>query len=526
LRGGLARQGRLAPDWLRWRSGVSPDSVALKAGGTERSYRELQDAVSGLSAALLSMGIRRGDRVAFLMAPSERYVALVHAVARVGAVAVPLSHRQSAPELLSQFRDSDPSIVLHDGALEAKREELEARYLGHPRRRRGPARPRWVLDDELAAEAASRRGERVLGDRIDLTSPHAIIYTSGSSGAPKGVELTLSNLMWNAISVGFSSGASPLDRWLLCLPLFHVGGYAIIFRSVLHGSGIVLHSRFDPKLVSQSLDADGVTVASFVPTMLSDVLEARGGKPLEPNVRLIFLGGGHPPARLVAEIRKRRLPVLLTYGMTETCSQVALSNVWTAAEGPAYGPAFPSEVAVMRPGKNARLALTEPGEVGEVAVRGPTLFRGYWRSPRLTASRFRGEWFFTGDLGVLQPGPSPRGIVILGRKEETIVSGGEKVFPGEVESALREHPAVRDVVVVGVDDAKWGQRVVAVVEAKVGLRDDHPSASELSAFLGEKIGRYKIPKDYLFWASLPRTPTGKARRAEVRLLVERGEGSS
>ena len=215
--------------------------------------------------------------------------------------------------------------------------------------------------------------------------------------------------MWNAISIGFRIGASPEDRWLLCMPLFHVGGYAIIFRSVLHGSGIVLHPRFDPKLVSRSLDDDGITLASFVPTMLTEVLEARGGKPLDPRVRLIFLGGGQPPAPLVAAIRKRRLPVLLTYGMTETCSQVAVSNVWMSAEGPAYQSVFPSEVAVMRPGTKGRVAFAGPGEVGEVAVRGPTLFRGYWRKPALTRARFKGEWFLTGDLGVLQPSTSLRG---------------------------------------------------------------------------------------------------------------------
>ena len=512
MRGGPARRVEQAPDWLRWRSGVSPDALALKVGGIEWSYSKLQLEVSALSATLLSRGIGRGDRVALLMPPSERYVALIHSVARVGAVAVPLNHRQSTPELLSQLQDSDPSLVVHEGAPGAKAKE---------RRRR------WQLASELMAEAASARAEPVLGDLLDLGSPHAIIYTSGSSGTPKGVELTLSNLMWNAISVGLRTGASTDDRWLLCMPLFHVGGYSIIFRSVLHGSGVVLHPKFDPKLVSRSLDKDGITITSFVPTMLSEVLDARGGKPLDPRVRIIFLGGGPPPFRLVSDVRKRRLPVLLTYGMTETCSQVAVSKAWASSKGPAYTSVFPSEVSVLRAGTKTSVLFAEPGEVGEVAVRGPTLFRGYWRKPALTSGRFKGEWFLTGDLGILQPGIEPsgrreNGIVILGRKDEMIVSGGEKVFPAEVETALREHPAVRDALVVGIDDAKWGQKVVAVVEAKAELRDGPPSALELSAFLREKVGSYKIPKEYRFWASLPRTPTGKARRAAVRLLVERG----
>jgi O-succinylbenzoic acid--CoA ligase len=150
------------------------------------------------------------------------------------------------------------------------------------------------------------------------------------------------------------------------MPLFHVGGYTIIFRSVLHGSGIVLHPRFDPNLVSLSLDNDSVTLASFVPTMLTDVLEARDGRPLDPKVRLILLGGGQPPAQLVAAIRKRRLPVLLTYGMTETCSLVAVSNVLEPWAEPSYQAILPSDVAVTKPGKGDVVELAGPGEVGEV----------------------------------------------------------------------------------------------------------------------------------------------------------------
>ena len=503
------------PDWLRWRAGVSPDSLALKVGALELSYRELQAKASALSAVLLSRGVGRGDRVALLASPSERTVALVHAVARVGAVAVPLNHRQSRPELLSQLDDSRPSLVVHDHALGARVKGLEGR---------------WEFVSDSAAESEAGGLEPVLGDRLDLSSPHAIIYTSGSSGAPKGVELTLCNLMWNSISVALRVGASPADRWLLCMPLFHVGGYTIVFRSVLHGSGVVLHPRFDPKRVSLSLDNDGVTLASFVPTMLTAVLEARGGKPLNPNVRLIFLGGGQPPAGLVAAVSERRLPVVLTYGMTETCSQVALSSVWSSSAGPAYRSVFPSEVAVTKPGKKGRVELADPGEAGEVAVRGPTLFRGYWRKPALTRARLRGGWFLTGDVGVLRPGRGHRGgetggIAILGRKEETIVTGGEKVFPAEVEAALREHPAVKDAVVVGIDDARWGQMVVAALEANPEFQDAPPTAAELTAFLRERVGRYKVPKQYRFFAALPRTPTGKARRGEVRALLERGEAA-
>lgn len=501
------------PDWLRWRAGVSPGALALKLGAIELSYRDLQARASALSSVLLSRRVGKGDRVAILASPSERTVALVHAVARVGAVTVPLNHRQSTPELLSQLENSDPSLVVHDHALGARARGLE-----------GP----WELLSDSAAESEASGLDPVLGDRLDLSSPNAIIYTSGSSGAPKGVVLTLSNLLWNSVSMAFRVGASCADRWLLCMPLFHVGGYSILFRSVLCGSGVVLHPKFDAKLVSHSLDNDDATLVSFVPAMLSEVLEARGGKPLSSKLRHIFLGGGPPPTGLLAAVRERRLPVLLTYGMTETCSQVALSSLPPSSAEPIYRSVFPSEVAVVKPGKRGRVDPADPGEVGEVAVRGPTLFEGYWREPALTRARFRGGWFLTGDLGVFHPGRGARGseeggIAILGRREETIVTGGEKVFPAEVEAALREHPAVKDAVVIGLEDARWGQRVVAAVESKPEFRDAPPAAAELIAFLRERVGRYKIPKQYRFLEAFPRTPTGKARREEVRALLERGE---
>jgi o-succinylbenzoate---CoA ligase len=554
----------ILPDWLRWRTGISPDALAIKSGSLEWSYRELHERVGALSAVLRARRVTKRSRVAILMAPSQDYVALVYALARVGAVAVPLNHRQSIPELASQLKDAAPSLVVHDSAFDARSDELARYTKAHP----GGA-PRWADVSDLVTEAGS--SDIIAGDRLDGSATHAIVYTSGSSGTPKGVELTLSNLMWNAISLGFRVGTFPQDRWLLSMPLFHVGGYAIIFRSVIQGSGIILHSGFDPRLVSASLDEDRVTLASFVPTMLLDLLEVRGDKPLDARVRAIFVGGGPPPLNLLTAVRERQLPALFTYGMTETCSQVAVSpsplphppgvagavagasSGAVVAGGPVYLSLFPSELEVFSSTNRAAKKgprVAEEGEVGEVAVRGPTVFRGYWRKPASTRTRFEGGWFFTGDIGVRpkksgatsffslssrgagggEEAEEGGGVLILGRREEMIVTGGEKVFPGEVEAALREHPAIDDAVVVGVADTRWGQRVVAVVEPKPGLEGGGgsssrpPSSSELSAFLRGRIGRYKVPKEYLFWAALPRTPTGKPRRAEVqRRLIESGD---
>ncbi|MDA4116724.1 MAG: AMP-binding protein [Thaumarchaeota archaeon] len=497
-------------DWLWWRSGVSPERKALKFGSVEWTYKDLQEKVGNLSAHLRHWRIRRGERVALLVQPSETFVALVHAIARVGAVAVPLNHRQSGIELLLQLKDSDPSLVVCDEAIGEKvRDKIGPRL--------------WKLTSELDLASPPRGGEPFRGDFLDPSALHSIVYTSGSSGVPKGVELTVSNFLWNAVSFGLRNGASADDRWLLAMPLFHVGGFTVIFRSVLHGSGIVLHRRFEAAPVSRSLDKDEITLASFVPTMLADVLASRAGEPFPSGLRRIFLGGDRPPESLMAKIKDERLPVVLTYGMTETCSQVALSPVGAGPSGSregvvAYQQVFPSEVAIKSGRKGASKA--RPGEVGEIVVRGPTVFRGYWRNRKMSEASFDGPWFRTGDLGFMRPSANGDEFALLGRKDDMIISGGEHIYPVEVESSLRGHRAVRDAVVIGRKDERWGQRVEAVLEIRRDFRLAPPSGSDLDAFLKQRMASYKVPKRYHFWTVLPRTSSGKVLREAVRLRLE------
>jgi len=454
--------------------------------------------------------------VALVMTPSEEFVALVHSLPRLGASCVPLNPAQTAPELAEQLRDCDPALIIHDESVDrAILSRMDESAKGGLR-----LRSRTVVSVGDLASAAEETDERPFPALdVDLRAVHSIIYTSGSGGVPKGAELSLSNLMWNAVSVGFRLQATATDRWLLCLPLFHIGGYAIIFRALVSGSSIVLHPRFNAKEVSRSLDEEAITLASMVPTMLTEVLEARGGRPFGPRIRAIFLGGGQPPAELLSLAKQRRLPLLLTYGMTETCSQVATSDFRSRSPRPVYRPLPPAEVSVVRTGKGGRTEPASPGAVGEIAGRGPSVFSGYWRKPELTRSRFRDGWFLTGDLGLLEGGSEPPSLVVLGRKEETIVTGGEKVYPDEVEAELRRHPAVQDAVVIGVEDAKWGQKVVAVIEAKPKFKERMPSAPQLRSFLRERLAGYKVPKEYRFVAELPRTASGKARRKAVRILA-------
>lgn len=491
-------------DWLLWRSTVSPHQLALEFGSVQWSYEKLQEKVSNLTGLLLSWGLRKRDRVGMLLKASEIYIATVHALARIGAVTIPLNVRQSPSELLWQLKDCDPALILYDPALSDLKRRIEEESKDRTYR--------WKRSIELRTDTSHRPVE---GRSMNTTSLHSIVYTSGTTGIPKGVEITFSNLLWNAISFGIRHGASSSDRWLLVMPLYHVGGYTIIFRSLLHGSSIILHPGFEAVRVAESLDRDRITLVSFVATMLERVLKLHR-EPFSPDLRLIFLGGSQTPSSLQRASLQRRLPVVLTYGMTETCSQVAISPIGSSADlgENSYGTIFPTRIAI----KSEEALTSRSGKVGEILVRGPTVFRGYWRNPKVTSVAFKDGWFHTGDLGFLD---GQGGIVVLGRKDDMMISGGENIYPSDVESSLLQHESIEDAVVIGRVDRRWGQRVEAVVKVK---EDFHPpSASELTRFLRERVGSYKIPKVYYFWASIPKTLSGKTRREVVKELVERGE---
>jgi O-succinylbenzoic acid--CoA ligase len=492
-------------DWLLWRSTVSPHQAALEFDSVRWDYEELQKRVSALSGLLLSWGLKKRDRVGLLLNPSETYVAAVHALGRIGAVVVPLNVKQSSTELLWQLKDCSPSVVLYDPSLSDLKRRIEEESKGRTFR--------WRSSTELRIDT---KRNAVYGDQLDASSLHSIIYTSGSTGAPKGVELTVSNLLWSAVSFGIQHGASSSDRWLLVMPLFHVGGYMILFRSVLHGSCIILHPRFEASNASKSLDLERITLVSLVPTMFRDLLRVHR-EPFPPSLRMIFLGGSQTPSSLMRMILERRLPVLLTYGMTETCSQVAISPVLSSGKRGenSYHAIFPTTIST----RNDRASRSRLGKVGEIVVRGPTVFGGYWRSRETTSAASKDGWFCTGDLGFLN---DQGGVVVLGRKEDMIISGGENIYPIEVESSLLEHEAIEDAVVIGREDRRWGQRVEAVVKLKENF--DSPSPPELRRFLAQRIGAYKIPKGYHFWASIPQTSSGKTKRETIRELVERGTG--
>ncbi len=478
------------PEWLAWRAATNPDRPALLWRDRQWTFAELAFAADRVARQLAWLGVARGDRVAVCATNRPELVVLVHAVSRLGAVLAPLNVRLTAEELARQLDDAEPRVVLVEAATAA----LARGWSGR------------IVDIEHELETLPEEPV-TLRREVELAEVHTLVYTSGTTDRPKGVLLTYGNHWWNALGSQLNLGTVPDDRWVLCLPLFHVGGLSILFRSVIGGLAVELHERFDPTRVNEAID-DGATLVSVVGTMLWRMLEERGGRPYPGHLRAVLLGGGPAPRPLLERAVALGVPVLQTYGLTETASQLATLAPEDALRklGSAGKPLYPNQLRVVRPDGTP----ASPGEPGEIEVQGPVVTPGYWRQPERTAQAFRDGWFRTGDLGYLD---EEGYLYVLDRREDLVVTGGENVYPAEVEAVLLAHPAVRDAAVVGLPDIEWGQRVVAAVVLEGGST---VSERELMDWCRQRLAGYKVPRAIRFVAALPRTASGKLQRWRVR----------
>jgi O-succinylbenzoic acid--CoA ligase len=437
-------------NWLSQRAETCPDRVALVADGIELTYADLEASASAVGRRLAARGARRGTAVALTLAPGVEYVVLLHALMKVGSTAYPLNPRLAAPELERELERAKPVLVVSErGQLTETEADLP-----------------------------------LLGEH-DLDAIHCRILTSGTSGEPRPIDLSYGNHLWSAVGSAFNLGVDPTDRWLCCLPLYHVGGLSIVMRSVIYGTGAVVHDGFDVERVAESLEGDAVSLVSLVPTGLGRLLEA--GVDLS-GPRALLIGGGPVPVEVLEEASGRGATVVQTYGLTEAASQVT-----TLA---------PPE-AVRKLGSAGRPLLTTHLRIqdGEILVQGPTVAPG---------CADEDGWLHTGDLGRID---EQGFLYVEDRLDDVIVSGGENVLPAEVEGVLLRHPDVAEVAVVPRDDPEWQQAVTAVVVREDGAA---VSADELRRHCEADLAGYKVPKQVEFVSELPRTPSGKLLRRALR----------
>lgn len=489
--------GQLLPNWLAQRAASAPNTLALQFEDQRWTYAALDSWASTLARQLAAAGAQPGERVALLLRNQPAFVALLHAAPRLGVVLVPLNTRLAAPELAWQIDDVGAQTLVFDEENAALAHEALA-ALAQP--------PHALNVTELAALPAT---DIALQPSIDLDAIFTIIYTSGTTGRPKGAMLSYGNYWWSAVGSALNLGTHATDRWLAVLPLFHVGGLSIALRAAIYGIPMLLHASFDAARVHAAIDADGATIVSVVSTMVQRMLDARGAAPYPPTLRCLLLGGGPAPQPLLEACAARGLPVAQTYGMTETTSQAATLAPADALRklGSAGQPLLPTELRIVRDGADA-----PPGAVGEIVVRGPTVLRGYVNRPDATAAALRDGWLFTGDLGYRD---EEGFLFVVSRRTDLIISGGENVYPAEIEAALLAHPAVAEAAALGLPDAQWGQ----VPAAAVVLRAGHTATSaDLIAACRARMAGYKTPRRIEIVPALPRNAGGKVIRAELRDL--------
>ena len=441
--------------WLARAATARPAHTAVQADDGTCTYGELLDAARIGAHALHARGARRGERVAIALPGGLGFAQALHACLLLGAVAVPVDVRAPAREQ-EQMR-AGAGVVVDEP-------------LSRDRGRAGGSQ----------AQPEGSRGH-------DLDAPAVVMHTSGTGGSPRAVELTCGNLLWSALGSAAALDVDADERWLCAMPVCQVGGLSILVRSALYATTAVVHARFEAERALAVLREERITLASLVATTLTRLLDAGLTRP--PSLRCALTGGGPVPAALIARAVDAEVPLSLTYGLTEACSQVTTTPVCELERGgPAPGPPmFCTRVAA---------------EEGEILVAGPTVAPG----------AVEGDgWLHTGDLGRIDE----RGrLHVTGRRSEVIITGGENVAPAEVEAVLETHADVLEAAVVGRADGEWGEAVTALVVARPGRA---PGSQELRDHCAGALATYKVPREIVLREGpLPRTRSGKLARARLK----------
>lgn len=477
-------------DWLKAQALASPGNPALIHADQTWTYAELDARVDFLCARLAGLGLSPGARIATLLPAVPEHACMVYAAARLGLVLVPLNGRLTQPELSPLLQHSRAAVLVGDDP--ARLEPLST-----------PACRTLAVDTLCGLPPQPFTPAPFL-----LENPQGIIFTSGTSGAARGVTLTFGNHFWSAMASTARSGMNPTDRWLSPLPLYHVGGLANLFRCTLAAAAVILSETDVSALIGHL--TGGATLVSLVPTLLRRLLDQEDWH--APALRLILLGGAAADPDLLAEAQARHLPVAPSYGLTEAASQVATLPPEKARHKPG---------CVGRPLLFSRVRIVDadqrdcpPGVPGEILVSGPTLMLGYDSNPEATRQVLYDGWMHTNDIGYLD---NDGDLWVLQRRIDLILSGGENIYPSEIERVLRSHPAIADACVVGLPDSHWGQIVAALLVLEPGQMP--LELPELRVHCRKMLAGYKLPRRIAYADAFPLTATGKISRPQVRQVL-------
>ena len=496
---------------LEKRAYLNPTREAFVDGSSDvrLDYASLADRSHRQANALLDAGVKKGDRVGLLLMNSAEFVESFFAVARIGAVVVPLNWRLVADELTFILADSGTETLIFGEEFADVVAELH---------RRGDATPisRWIEVGSAPPQAFATPYE-MFRDAGDAAPPPVgaigddmlyIMYTSGTTGLPKGVVHTHATALWACVTIGGTTDMRPGDRYLQPLPLFHVGALTPATLCVHNGGTLVNMRSFDPRLAWELIDRERINTCLAVPAMLNFMLqvpaEARGRT---DTMRWCMSGAAPVPVSLIQAYADIGIEILQIYGLTETCGPACIID---------------SEHALSRAGSTGKSFLhtdvklvdgegreCPPGEAGEVLVRGKHIMREYWNRPDATAETLVDGWLHTGDVAVTDEDGF---VYIQDRIKDMVISGGENIYPAEIESALQAHPGISEAAVIGQPSERWGESPFAIV-----VRTDPAlTEAEVLKFASEHLARFKLPKAVAFTDEIPRNPSGKILKRILR----------
>jgi fatty-acyl-CoA synthase len=487
--------------WLRKRSVKSAGATMIKFEGAETSYDKFAERVFRLAGALVERGIGRGDRVAYLGDNHPSFLETMFSAAMLGAIFVPLNTRLAVAEVAYALEDSGAALLV-----------LSDPYASVGRAAAGAANVHQLIvvqgergDDEYETLIASTEQFAVEQD-VGPDDPALILYTSGTTGKPKGAVLSHGNLIWNALNVLVDYDLTSTDRALMVSPLFHVASLGMgTLPVVLKGATLILERRFDAERALETIEQERVTWLSGVPTTFQLLCESSRWHSTDlSSLRSLTCGGSPVPLRVIEAYESRGLAFTGGYGMTEASPGVtSLSPRAGRQRARTSGqPHFFVDVRITTPDSDG---------VGEIEVRGPNVMRQYWQRPDDTASAFSEDgWFKSGDLGFLDDDGY---LTVSDRLKDMVISGGENIYPAEVELVIAELEDITGVAVIGAPDEKWGEVPIAMVTLRDGSSVDE---TEIRAYLDGRLARYKIPKRVFVVEQLPRTASGKVFKSKLR----------
>jgi fatty-acyl-CoA synthase len=496
--------------WVARHARRIPEKDALVFHGRKVTYAALDARARAVARGLSDLGVRKGDRVAVLLLNGLPLIEILLACTHVGAIFLPLNVRLSAEEIAFILSDAAPRLVAYESAFLP----VVARV------RAGSGALAWVQTDGDAgpgvlsyASLHEGRAPLAMPEAVRADDPALMMYTSGTTGRPKGAVLSHGNLLWNDIQILLAIPATDDDISYCAAPFFHIGGLNVLTGPLLYrGATTIVDDKFDPGVALSTIARDRVTCAFMVPAMWAAMAAHPAFEETDlSSLRYAIVGGAPCPLPVLERYAARGVTFREGFGLTETAPIVCILDAQDVIRksGSVGHPAAHVEVRLVDEADDD----VPEGEPGELIVRGPNVMLGYWNRPEETARALRGGWFHTGDVARRD---EEGFLYIVDRRKDMVITGGENVYPAEVEQTLYRHPAVADVAVIGVPDARWGEAVVAVVVPKEGV--EAPTAESIRAFCEGRLAHYKQPRVVHALKALPRNATGKVLKGELRLM--------